>query len=625
MTGLRAWRPGVAVAAAALAIVVGGCASVPTSGPVVLGNGSEDNGEGASGYVRMLPAGPQPDVGEESLIKGFLRDMGSFEANHHAARLYLMPGLRETWAPEGDVLVYENMDSLTFDSDVAVNGERAEIRMRGPHIASISDDGQYLPQEPETTIDVSFELAKDDGEWRIAELPGALILDGRDVERAYRSLNLYFFNRDESTLVPDPVFMPVDSENMATHLVRRLVSGPTSWLDPAVRSAFPEGTRADVVYDSGAVTVELSGSISVDSDHYGMAAQLAWTLKQLPEVQELVLRIHGEEVELPGGDAENIQGDGAQWDEVDPGGMLSTPKAYFVRDGQLWSLSGDGQENEPEESRVEGVPGNGGVLRQHAVSLDESRIAGIEADLDSVVVADQDNGGGYESVLSGGEYASLSWDPHGDLWVVERTADSDDEEDSDGDDSDEEGSDGEDNGEEGADSGDGATESAGSTVWVLRDGEDPVEVNAPELADVEVSTLQMSRDGSRVAVITESDDGPRLYVGRVTQSGGEVSVGRFVPLGQNLSMVSDVSWRSGDQLAVIGQQEREAVQAFTVSLDGVTETTSAGAPTGVDMESLAAAPGRPLLSSAGDDQLWLTNDRFTWRFVAEGTSPVYPG
>ncbi|RNL81529.1 LpqB family beta-propeller domain-containing protein [Halostreptopolyspora alba] len=615
MTEARAWRPGAAVVAAALATVVAGCASVPTSGPVVLGSGSEDHGEGASGYVRMLPAGPQPDVGEESLIKGFLRDMGSFEANHHAARLYLMPGLRETWAPEGDVLVYEDMDSLTFDVDVAANGENAEIRMRGPHIASIRDDGQYLPQESDTTIDVSFELAKDDGEWRIAELPDSLILDGRDVERAYRSLNLYFFNRDESTLVPDPVFLPVNSENMATHLVRRLVSGPTRWLDPAVRSAFPEGTRADAAYDSGVVTVELSGTISVDSDHYGMAAQLAWTLKQLPEVQELVLRIHGEEVELPGGDAENLQGDGEQWDDVDPGGMPDDPNAYFVRDGQLWSLSGDGQENEPQESRVEGALGEGGnPLRQHAVSLDESRIAGLEDGLDSVVVAEPDSGGGYESVLSGGEYTSLSWDPHDDLWVVERTAGSSDdsESDSDGD-------------EDDADSEDESEESPGSTIWVLRDGETPVEAQAPELADVEVSTLRISRDGSRAAVITESDDGPRLYVGRVTRSGEEVSVGRFVPLGQNLSMVSDVTWRGGDQLAVIGQQEREAVQAFTVSLDGVTETTSAGAPTGVDMQALAAAPGRPLLSSAEDDQVWLTNDRFTWRFVAEGTNPVYPG
>ncbi len=608
--GRRFRRPKVAVATAVLATVVAGCASVPTSGPVVPGEGSggDDNGEGAGGYVRMLPAGPQPEVGEQALVQGFLRDMSSFEENHHAARLYLMPGPQESWAPEGEVVVYDDADNLVFDTDVSPDEETATVRMRGNHVASISGDGQYQPQNPDEAIDVTFKLAKDDGEWRIDELPDSLILGRSDVQRAYRPLNLYFFNRDNSTLVADPILLPVSRENMATHLVRTLVGGPTAWLDPAVQSAFPEGTTADVAYDSGNVTVELSGSVS-SGDRYEMAAQLGWTLKQLPEVQELALRIDGEEIELPGGDAENLQGAGNQWGDVDPGGISGSPNAYFRRDSQLWSISAEGELGEVQEAPAEGAPGEGGTpMREHAVSLSEDQVAGIGADGESVVVADMQAGSSYSTVLEGGEYSALSWGPDDNLWVIEQesTDDSDDDNDQGDDES-------------------GGEDTSGSTLWRLPDGGDPVEVHAPELEDAVVSTLRISRDGTRAAVISEHDDGPRLYVGRVTETDGEMSVDGLVPFALDLNAISDVTWRSGDELAVLGQKEQEAVQAFLVSLDGGSETTSAGAPTGAEMGSLSAAPGVPMFSGADEDQMWSTNDRVMWRFVADGSDPVYPG
>ncbi|WP_052745998.1 LpqB family beta-propeller domain-containing protein [Allosalinactinospora lopnorensis] len=577
-----------------------GCASVPTGGPVVRGSGGEDTGEGNGGYVRMLPAGPQPGVGENGLIKGFLRDMGSFEENHHAARMYLMPGPRETWAPGGDVLVYESMDSISFDTDVSSDGTAATIRMRGPQIARITGNGQYIPEETGEVIDVTFELARDDGgEWRINDLPDSLILGSRDVDRAYRPLNLYYFNRDKSTLVPDPVFLPVSSDNLATRLVQKLVSGPTEWLEPAVGSAFPEGATVDVAFDSGSVTVELRGGPTAVRDRYGMGAQLAWTLKQLPEVQDFALRIDGDNVDLPGGEEENLQATDDQWDSVNPSGVSGDPSAYFIRDGQLWSLSGEGQDDDQNEARVQGAPGVGDTpLQKHAVSLDEDRVAGIEAGLESVVLAEAAEGSEYDSVLSGGDYAALSWDGYGDLWVVE---------------------------EEGGDRDDEERSDPGSKLWLLRDGSEPFEVTAPELDDIAVSEFRISRDGTRAALIAEHEDGPRLYAGRVISDGDDVSVGRLIPLARDLGEVADVAWRSGDQLAVLGQKERGAAQAFLVSLDGSTETTSAGAPTGADMGALTAAPGRPLLSSADDDQVWLTNDRLMWRYVTEGSNPVYPG
>ena len=42
-------------------------------------------------------------------------------------------------------------------------------------------------------------------------------------------------------LVPAPVIVPLSGSGLATLLVSTLVSGPTPWIAPAVRTAFPEG------------------------------------------------------------------------------------------------------------------------------------------------------------------------------------------------------------------------------------------------------------------------------------------------------------------------------------------------------------------------------------------------
>ena len=229
----------------------------------------------------------------------------------------------------------------------------------------------------------------------------------------YRPLNLYYFNRDMSTLVPDPVFLPVSSavnitEQLSQRLVTMLLDGPTDWLAPAVRTSFPAGTTATVEYSSGNVTVNLDHRAAAADPRrlFGMGAQLVWTLKQLPEIQEFTLRLDGEEVELPGVEDGVLQASSQEWNSVNPAGMTGSPRAYFLRDGQLWSLDVD-----QREALVPGAAGHGRILvEEHAVSLDETRVAGIMPDDDSVRVAPIAEDGEYTTVLQGGDYTSLSWD-----------------------------------------------------------------------------------------------------------------------------------------------------------------------------------------------------------------------
>nr|WP_184638934.1 LpqB family beta-propeller domain-containing protein [Streptomonospora salina] len=608
------------------------CAAVPSGGPVVEGAGGDAGSAAGSGYVRQLPPGPQAGVDPEGLIRGFLKSMGSFEENHGAAREYLTAASGSDWAPGGRVLVYEDTSKLAIDTEVSEDGETATVRLLGSQLATIEAGGQYLPADSGRVIDVTVGLVRNgDDQWRISEPPDRLVLSRSDVDLAYRSLNLYFFNRDRSTLVPDPVFLPVSSDRSATRLVKMLVEGPTEWLDTAVESAFPEGATADVAYDSGRVTVEVDADAGSEKQRFGMGAQLVWTLSQLNGVEELTLRVGGEEIDIPGADGDSLPPPEDGYESVNPSGVTGRLRAYFLRDGQMWALERESEDTKPQERRVPGAPGDGGaVLERHAVSLDEDEVGGIRAGGQEVVVAGTATGSAYSAVLSGGDYTSLSWDGYGNLWVTEDVSTGSREEDP------EQGSESaaEDTGlgapsssPSPSPSGGGDSGDPGTRVWMLRGGTDPVEVDAPDLADTEVTALRLSRDGTRAAALTDdwTGGGAELSVGRITHSDGGVTVSGEIPLATELQNVTDVSWRGGDQLAVLGGAEDEAGQGYLVSLDGSTETTSAGAPLGTDMVGITAAPGLPLLSSTEDDNVWMTNDRINWQRVIEGTNVVYPG
>lgn len=492
----RAARAG---AAACLATVLCSCASVPTAGPIVSGGAGENRVGQQGSYVRLLPAGPQQDVQPERLIRDFLRDMGSLEDDHRAARLFMTPGRQAQWRPNGTVLVHDDIAEADIQAETAEDGESATVRMRAKKVATIDASGQYMPVDRDETIDVTFTLDKVKGQWRISDLPEELVLTRRDIERVYRPLNLYYFNRDHSTLVPDPVFIPAGTDKIPTQLVKMLANGPSDWLDPAVRTSFPADVKAAVASSGGRVTVELTspGGGADLNDPYEMGAQLAWTLRQLAEVQEFTVRMNGVEVEIPEAQGEVHQVSDGLWNSVNPSGASDGLHAYFTREGRLWSLSAPA--GKQEVGRVAGAAGTGEVqLEQHAVSLDEGKVAGISAtgeDEESVVVAEVVEGSHFRTVLDGGAYTALSWDGYDELWVAEDLGGAEKKRD----------------------------DPRGTRLWLVKGG-DATQVDAPELTGRTVTRMRASRDGTRVAVLTEDDDGgaARLFVGRVVEEDGEV-------------------------------------------------------------------------------------------------------
>src|SRR5687767_5511610 len=159
----RPWRPSVVVLLiAGLLVLVSGCSSVPSSGPVV--EGREVQVPQQEAFIRLLAVPPQAGADPLALVRGFLAAEPDADHDHAIARDYLIPDMRSNWRPDQIVRIYD-------DADVRI------AEMPGPAVTfsaallgSIESDGRYRPAAPGERVDTTFELEQVDGEWRISSL-----------------------------------------------------------------------------------------------------------------------------------------------------------------------------------------------------------------------------------------------------------------------------------------------------------------------------------------------------------------------------------------------------------------------------------------------------------------------
>ena len=116
----------------------------------------------------------------------------------------------------------------------------------GEPTVAAADDGhrgvrrpRRLAAHPDHAAASDFELTSEDGEWRIDELPDALIVPESWFDERFRRVSLYFFDPTAQILVPEPVFVPA-GDQFASSLVGGLLDDPAAGrrgVTPHVRPA----------------------------------------------------------------------------------------------------------------------------------------------------------------------------------------------------------------------------------------------------------------------------------------------------------------------------------------------------------------------------------------------------
>jgi hypothetical protein len=589
------------------ALLMAGCASMPDSGGL---SGVESTPRQDS-QVRVYAMPPHPGASAAQIVQGFLEALTSDDAKYETAGKYLTDSARKTWDPYRSTTVLSDApEPVGMPSGTKDGSGDALFRLNGSKVATVDGRHAYGPDSGAYSGSVHLTKLKSNKQWRIDGLPQGVVMGTSDFQRNYVSVNKYFYASNGTSgtggplgTVADPVYVRAQVDPM-TQIVRALLKGPTTWLDPVVRSSFPSGTElknSDVSLspdDRNSVTVPLNAK----ADRVGssrcrqMAAQLLLTLRDLTPtgVDEVELqRSNGSQLcVLNKAGAESVAAHGT--------GEPPEYQYFIDHDQRLVRMPGGNRDKKPEP--VPGALGEGGKkLRAAAVSRDESSAAGVSADGRNLYVGSLVAGGSLaEPVLrSQGKTAddrltTPSWDARGDLWVADR-------------------------------------DPKNPRLLLLQKGAgEPIVVQAPGL-DGRVEAVRVAADGVRIALIVEKDGKSSLQIGRIERSKPKEPTGAYIfeprSVAPQLEEVTAMSWAGDSRLVVVGSQKGGVQQMQYVQVDGSTPLgTSPSALANVKEIAASEDEQLPLVAHSETDGIVRLSAGEQWqKVVQDGTAPVYPG
>lgn len=281
-------RAGLALSSILL-LVLSACTSIPTTGSVQQGSAVI---EGDSGGIEFLPAGPMDGATQDQILRGFIEAASSPASDYAIAREFLTPEFATKWNSNAGVQVDSGIRRFTTD-------DSALGTFIYTPVAAVDSQGNYTqdPNAPQSTQNYGFE--KVDGQWRISDAPGGVIIDNFTFTQTYAPFPLYFFDSTNTVLVPDVRYFP-SGASASTRIMKALLEGPSEWLGStgAVYSAFPPGTAliADSVpVTRGVATVDLNTS-ALSAGEAGlrrMQQQASASLQSVDNVSSVELAIDG--------------------------------------------------------------------------------------------------------------------------------------------------------------------------------------------------------------------------------------------------------------------------------------------------------------------------------------------
>jgi Lipoprotein LpqB beta-propeller domain/Sporulation and spore germination len=616
-----AW-PAASLAAVAAAIVVAGCATVPSGGAP-----RKVSGTSAQAQAYVLPEPPPPPTSARvwsptNVVLGFLHASASYHIDPQAALDYLVPSVRGQWHPGAAVTVIADSPHLTPPPAPPAPGKLVSgsgppgpttVTVTAQQLATLSQSGQY-EYAPATAV-YTFSLEQVKNVWLIKGLPQGgrdLLLMQSDFEEVYQQRNLYFNSPvsagNFSDLVPDPVYAPIEGSGsalnnaLADNLVRGLFQDSSGWLaEPATTTAFPAGTTLEKlrISDQKAL-VDLGGAAGHAQPFVRdeMYEQLWATLTvnsgpgySPPVAKSVELEINGQTVftqDLP---------------RVPIPPVSDGPEPLYFRDGSSVAelvRQGHGSQVVVHPGQLGGTqvvvhPGQLGGTQITAVASNPAKPARLAvavlagdgcAVYTGTVYANGPNNKPYQKHLlstSGGACNSLSWDSSGNIWA-----------------------------------------SSGQAIWVIQPGNSPVRVALPVVRDLAkkftVLALRLAPDAVRAALLVQAKGSSNTYVllAAVRQGQGKISLGQAVTAGTELTDPLALSWLSPYYLAVLADGG-----IYQVPLTGGAATELGLVPAGT--QSLTTDGSEFVIATWGGRISMSPVSISHWTPGLAGRSPAYPG
>ena len=311
-----------ALTATAACALLAGCVQMPTDGPV-----REPQVSVPTDDVPGISFNPRPPRAGESpvdIVENFLEAMKATPISLTVARLFLSEEAADAWEPEEQVITYGEPGVASGESSVTT-------RLKDVNVY----DERGAWQRTRASRDLELGLVQEDGEWRIDQVPDALIVPDTWFDDWYQRASLYYFDPTSEVLVAEPVFAP-KGDQFASSLVRGLVTQPPVALQDVVATYFPPGTRdgLSVPIASGIAAVSLSGDPAAVDVETGerMLAQLVWTLRQDQRVRAVQLSVGDRVLDTPDASSPGNLDAGSGYD---PNGVRAVPELFALDEGRV--------------------------------------------------------------------------------------------------------------------------------------------------------------------------------------------------------------------------------------------------------------------------------------------------
>lgn len=476
-----------------VAIMTSGCAALPVSGPVRIGPDLAP-GVGVDSFY-YSPSPPTPDSTQAEILSGFLSAGTGPQNDYSIAREYLSESFRATWNPNQEVLIQRGSPQITIS-------EESTAQIEVDLIGRIDLDGRYEALPVGTTRLLEFSFVQESNQWRLDSAPDATVLIKPVFDVVFRSYSIYFLDREQRFLVPELRWFPLTPAT-GTKLVNSLLKGPSPWLKPAVTSAIPSGTRLSidaVTVDQSTALVDLTARALVASrtDRSLMKAQLAATLSQLPNVQNVAISIERSRQDIPDGE----------------------PLERAIGLGPLLSLTAEGLE---AATGFELGPFEDSLTFFEDISATEIALAPDQETLATLgrggiyLTGLADIGSEVELVDARENLLPPTYDRQQYLWTL--------------------------------------TSNVGSSMVALSPSGERVRVDSGQIANLAVESFDISPEGSRIAFVVRGSERNRLLLAAIVRdrSGVPVSISEPIELAQEVAGASQLRWIDAMNLALVSK------------------------------------------------------------------------
>jgi Lipoprotein LpqB beta-propeller domain len=296
-------RTALAVAVLA-ALVLGGCGIPEQTDVRVLGAGP------AAGPAQDDDSSPPDPVRQDSTrdYRTFVLDylMAAAGDDLEGARAqrvtdFMAPALKASFtksnnATNGGVHVVRPTEETPL-----YNPGESDVSFDVQEIGILSDDGQLVPSLDRGTIVLKFKIVSGEDGLHLQSAPNYMLLSQQGLERYYQQHTIYFWNVDNTGLVPDVRYLPrsVPRVQQPTMILKWLAGGPAAWLKQAAHG-FPTGTTANdniPAISNGRLQIKLSASAVTPGDNGALdrlRRQLLWSLGAalVPSTLELKIGPH---------------------------------------------------------------------------------------------------------------------------------------------------------------------------------------------------------------------------------------------------------------------------------------------------------------------------------------------